>query len=156
MSDPTILEVRRERACELCLEGFRFDDLRRWACGDLLTMSYTGIYVPVIDEPLDMDNDGTPDVIFYTTDEKRKAAQAMPGGKDCQVRLVSPDPTSSNVQIHPAPGGGYYLAWDTQEDNVRVFGKKQYLYPIPAMAMVKNPNITQNPGWENNASNDGN
>jgi hypothetical protein len=156
VTDPTILEVRRERACELCLEGFRFDDLRRWACGELLTMSYTGIYVPVIDEPLDMDNDGVPDVIFYTTDEKRKEAQAMPGGKDCQVRLVSADPTSSNVQIHPAPGGGYYLSWDSQEDNVRVFGKKQYLYPIPAMAMVKNPNITQNPGWENNASNDGN
>ncbi|MBQ3978855.1 MAG: RagB/SusD family nutrient uptake outer membrane protein, partial [Bacteroidales bacterium] len=156
VTDPSILEVRRERAIELCLEGFRFDDLRRWNAGNLLTMSYTGIYVPVIDEPLDMDNDGVPDVIFYTSDESRKAAQAMPGGKDCQVRLVSADPTSPNVQIHPAPGGGYYLAWDTQEDNVRVFGNKQYLYPIPAIVMVKNPNITQNPGWENNASNDGN
>lgn len=156
VTDPTILEIRRERGIELCLEGFRFNDLRRWACGNLLTMSYTGIYIPVIDEPLDMDNDGVPDVIFYTSDEKRKAAQAMPGGKDCQVRLVSSDPNSPNVQIHPAPKGGYYLTWDTQNDKVRVFGEKQYLYPIPAIAITKNQNITQNPGWENNASNDGN
>jgi len=156
VGDATILEIRRERAIELCLEGFRFDDLRRWACGNLLTMSQVGIFVPVVDEPLDMDGDGAPDVIFYTSDEKRKAAQAMPGGKDCQVRLVSSDPSSPNVQIHQVLGGGYYLTWGTQEDNIRVFGEKQYLYPIPASAMIKNPNLTQNPGWENNASNDGN
>ena len=30
VTDPAILEVRRERGIELCLEGFRFDDLKRW------------------------------------------------------------------------------------------------------------------------------
>ena len=33
ITDPTILEVRRERGIELCLEGFRFADLLRWKRG---------------------------------------------------------------------------------------------------------------------------
>ena len=159
VNDAALLEIRRERGCELCLEGLRFDDIRRWACGKLMTMSWTGMYIEDIDTPLDFDGDGIGDAIFYTTDEKLKAALALVPEKErskVMSRIVTTDLTSSNLQVHAAPGGGYYLAWDTQEDNNRVFGKKQYLYPIPAMVMVRNPNITQNKGWENNASNDGN
>ena len=112
-----------------------------------------------IDTPLDMDNDGIADVIYFTTNDKRDAAlKLVPESERSKVmtRLITTDLTSSNLQAHAVAGGGYNLSWDSQEDNVRVFGKKQYLYPIPAMVMVRNPNITQNPGWENNASNDGN
>ena len=159
VNDPVILEVRRERGVELCLEGFRFDDIRRWACGKAMTMSWTGMYISDIDAPLDMDNDGIADVIYFTTNAKRDAALALVPESDrskVMTRLITTDLTSSNLQAHAVAGGGYNLSWDSQEDNVRVFGKKQYLYPIPAMVMVRNPNITQNPGWENNASNDGN
>ncbi|MEN6454378.1 MAG: RagB/SusD family nutrient uptake outer membrane protein [Prolixibacteraceae bacterium] len=34
---PLINEIRRERRVELVAEGFRFDDLRRWKAGNLLT-----------------------------------------------------------------------------------------------------------------------
>ena len=30
ISDPVLLEIRREREIELCLEGFRLNDLKRW------------------------------------------------------------------------------------------------------------------------------
>ncbi len=159
VNDAAILEIRRERGCELCLEGFRFDDIRRWACGELMTISWTGMYIEDIDKPLDLDGDGIGDAVYYTTKAKLKAALALvPETERDKVmsRVVSTDPASSDLQVHAAPGGGYYLAWNTQEDKNRVFGKKQYLYPIPAMVMVRNPNITQNPGWENNAFNDGN
>ncbi len=33
---PIINEIRRERRVELALEGYRFDDLMRWAAGDLI------------------------------------------------------------------------------------------------------------------------
>ena len=124
-----------------------------------MTISWTGMYIEDIDKPLDLDGDGIGDAVYYTTKAKLKAALALvPETERDKVmsRVVSTDPASSDLQVHAAPGGGYYLAWNTQEDKNRVFGKKQYLYPIPAMVMVRNPNITQNPGWENNAFNDGN
>ena len=65
ISDPVILEVRRERSVELALEGFRFTDLKRWKRGELMTMRWTGIYVPALNVQMDLDKDGTPDVIFY-------------------------------------------------------------------------------------------
>lgn len=34
---PIINEIRRERRIELACEGYRFDDLMRWAAGDLIT-----------------------------------------------------------------------------------------------------------------------
>src|SRR5699024_3821405 len=58
ISDPVLLEVRRERGVELVMEGFRFDDLRRWRRGDLLEMPYKGIYVPEVDEAFDLNGDG--------------------------------------------------------------------------------------------------
>lgn len=38
---PLINEIRRERRVELAAEGFRFDDLRRWKAGKLLTNAKT-------------------------------------------------------------------------------------------------------------------
>ncbi len=35
ISDPSLLEIRRERSIELCLEGLRLNDLKRWNCCDL-------------------------------------------------------------------------------------------------------------------------
>ena len=35
-TDPLIVEIRRERRIELFMEGFRYDDLRRWKWGKLL------------------------------------------------------------------------------------------------------------------------
>ena len=65
ISDPVLLEIRRERSIELALEGFRFSDIKRWKLGKLMTMRWTGIYVPKLNEPMDLDHDGTMDVVFY-------------------------------------------------------------------------------------------
>lgn len=40
-----IREIRRERRIELVGEGFRYDDIRRWACGKLLTKTHLGIHL---------------------------------------------------------------------------------------------------------------
>lgn len=158
VSDPAILEIRRERGIELCMEGFRFDDLRRWDCGKLLMMPWRGIYISGVNVALDVDYNGTPDVIFYTSDAGLAAAKgAIDWDKyksTCAVVKVTSDLTGSGVQIVPN-GSGYNLAWDCKEEANRVFGKKQYLYPIPSLVMVRNSAITQNAGWESGASNDG-
>lgn len=161
VNDPVTLEIRRERMTELVLEGFRFDDLRRWHCGELLLMSWRGINIPAVNQALDMDHNGTPDVIYYTSAAGLERAKAEIDwntySATCATVSVSTDPKADNLQVKPqANGTGYYLTWDTQNDGNRVWGEKQYLYPIPALTIVKNPNITQNPGWEDGASNDGN
>jgi hypothetical protein len=51
ISDPVILEVRRDRGIELAIEGFRFYDIIRWKRGDLMQMEWNGIYVPALDTP---------------------------------------------------------------------------------------------------------
>ena len=65
ISDPTLLEVRRERGIELVLEGFRFSDIIRWNRGQLMEQTWNGFYVPALDKPLDLNEDGKNDVVFY-------------------------------------------------------------------------------------------
>lgn len=164
ISNPSLLEIRRERAIELCLEGFRFNDLRRWKCGNLLKMSWKGMYIPELNTPMDLDHSGTFDVIFYTSAEGLAAAKALTGNwdtakKTCATIYVEEGAgSSSQLQlVEKVPGAaGYYLTWDVPNEFKRVWGNKQYFYPIPSTVMVKNPNIVQNAGWENGASNDGN
>ncbi|MDX9881541.1 MAG: RagB/SusD family nutrient uptake outer membrane protein [Prolixibacteraceae bacterium] len=164
ISDPAILEIRRERGIELCLEGFRFDDLRRWKRGDLLLKSWYGMYISQLNVPIDLDKSGTYDVIFYTSTTGLNAAKALTGNWDvakatCATIYVEEGAGSSKQLqlVEKVPGAaGYYLTWDKPNDYKRVWGNKQYLYPINSSVMVKNPDITQNPGWENGGANDGN
>jgi hypothetical protein len=164
ISDPVLLEIRRERGIELCLEGFRYNDLMRWKCGDLLLMSWKGMYIPDVNIPLDVDKSGTYDVIFYTTDAGLTAAKALTGDwnkakANCAtIKVEEGAGSSKQLQLveKVATGTGYYITWDKPNEYKRVWGNKQYLNPIPSTVMVKNPNIKQNAGWENGASNDGN
>jgi hypothetical protein len=157
ISDPVILEIRRERAVELLFEGFRFDDLRRWKCGDLYKMSWTGMYIAGINQPLDVDHNGTHDVIYYTDDTGLAAGVALSNNPNLYKVKVSTDPNADIIQVHAAGNGtGYYLAWFTNNDSKKVWGPKQYLYPVPIGAINLNDNLQQNPGWENGATNDGN
>lgn len=157
INDPVILEIRRERATELVFEGFRFDDLLRWKCGELFKKSWTGMYISGINQPLDVDHNGTHDVIYYTNSAGLVAAQAVSNNANAYKVQVSTDPAASVIQVHAAGNGtGYYLAWFTNNDSRKVWGPKQYFYPIPVGALNNNPQLVQNAGWEDGATNDGN
>lgn len=157
INDPVILEIRRERAVELVFEGFRFDDLLRWKSGDLFKKSWTGMYIPGVNQPLDVDHNGTHDVIYYTSDAGKAAAEALSNNANAYKVKVSTDPAAEIIQVHVAGNGtGYYLAWFTNNDAKKVWGPKQYFYPIPVSALNNNPQLIQNKGWENGATNDGN
>lgn len=47
--NPVLWEIRRERRVELYAEGFRFDDLRRWAKGHYISKTQYGAYVKKAD-----------------------------------------------------------------------------------------------------------
>lgn len=134
VTDPVILEVRREREIELILEGLRLNDLKRWACGKLWeTASWDGIYIPSLDTPLDLNGDGTYDV-FVTEDSKYSGAYKS-------IAMY----TGANLKVIPVENGktGYRLNYEI----TRVWNDNMYIYPIPEVVRQKNPNLTQNPGW---------
>ena len=120
------------------------------------------MYFPKLNEAIDLDRDGTYDVLFYDTDANLAAAKEKLDwnvvGKTCATIQIQGTNVLQRVkEVEPGnPSAGYYLTWDTPNDYKRVFGEKQYLYPIPSLVMVKNTHIVQNKGWEEGASNDGN
>lgn len=136
VTDPVILEVRREREIELILEGLRLNDLKRWACGKLWeTAAWDGIYIPALNTPLDLNGDGTNDV-FVTEDSKYSGAYksiAMYTGDNLKV-----------VKLADDTKGGYRLNYEIS----RVWNDNMYIYPIPEIVIQKNPNLKQNPGWD--------
>jgi hypothetical protein len=134
ISDPVLLEIRRERGIELALEGFRFDDLRRWGIGKNLEMPYKGMYVPKMNTPLDLNQDGSPDVDFVNT---------VPDNKESGVRYVK---IGDDMKLSDGTKGN--LLWKTDQE--KVWKDYKVLYPIPHDELVLNPNLHQNPGWELN------
>lgn len=137
VTDPVILEIRRDRACELILEGFRLNDLKRWACIDLWEKDpWEGIFFPEMDKTLDLNGDGKVDVYFYDSDTLSK-----PIFKGIAVYLGT---NNHNLQNAIKVDGGYIIRYNMQG---RSWPARQYLYPIPEIVRQKNPNLEQNPGW---------
>jgi len=133
ISDPVILEIRRERGIELALEGFRLNDLFRWNHGELLLNKWNGFYVPGVNKLMDLNGDGTPDVYFYIT---------PPTDKISGVTYI--DVSQQPLVLDHGTYGE--LHW--QDSSPRVWNDYMYLYPIPYSALQLNPNLQQNPGWQ--------
>jgi hypothetical protein len=136
ITDPVILEIRRERSIELALEGFRFSDLKRWKKGELMTMRWTGIYIPGLNVQMDLDQDGTTDVLFY----QGKKPAGLPAS-------CTPVNVSENTQQRLTNNTSGHLTWSDNDPRIWYDDDRQYYYPIPATAILKNENLEQNPGW---------
>jgi starch-binding outer membrane protein, SusD/RagB family len=138
ITDPSILEIRRERGIELSLEGLRFKDLLRWKRGELMELEWNGFYVPALNTPMDLNEDGINDVVFY-----QGTKPALGSG----VTYVDVSPTVAgkvNSQLLKNGTSGE-LTW--LNNIVREWDDKMYYYPIPETAVLANPNLGQNPGW---------
>lgn len=132
VTSPVLLEIRRERAIELCLEnGLRWDDLMRWHMGELLNSSenpWTGIYVPDVNGQYDFNGDGTIDFQIGTAESPNT------------IRLNS----GGAIQSFSRNAEGN-LVWNYP----RVWEEYKYLRPIPLEAITRNPNLEQNNLWKN-------
>ena len=139
ITDATILEVRRERSVELALEGFRFADLLRWKHGELMMMRWTGIYVPALNVQMDLDHDGTTDVIFYKGEK--------PTGLPASCTPISVDGGEETRQGLTGATSGNLTWYDNDPSRIWYEDGCQYYYPIPQSAINLNENLKQNPGW---------
>ncbi len=145
VSSPVLLEIRRERRVELAFEGFRFDDLMRWAAGKLLEAEPEGLYFPSLGK-YDLTGDGIVDIILIDESE------TIPSGPDKELNELGVPLIYYRTSL-PNGTGGVYLKNGTsgtvQTVNERgVFVEPKYYYrPIPANQVTINPNLTQIFGW---------
>ena len=132
-----ILEIRRERAIELFKEGFRWDDLMRWKEGKCIEQVMHGMYFPGLGE-YDLSGDNRPDIVLYEKNkpDEKEGVAAFEVGVLTGVLLT--DGTSGYVD--PQPQKNYQNSHLFNED-------RDYYYPIPTTERSLNPNLTQNPGW---------
>jgi starch-binding outer membrane protein, SusD/RagB family len=139
ISDPVILEIRRERGIELAWEGLRFPDLVRWKRGELLTTPWNGFYVAALNTPIDLNGDNKNDVLFY----KGTAPAPISG-----VTFINVSNNLPNGSVNPQRLSNDTYGEITWLNNVsRVWENKKYLYPIPTNDLLANPRLGQNPGW---------
>ena len=145
VDNAVIMEIRRERGCELCLEGMRENDLMRWGCGSLLaTQPWTGINIPALDKPVDLDGNGTMDYYFSESD----APDNLPDG----VVFIKVNDLSSGAGLEAIRNGSVYqLRFDYSRKKNWDANNRLILAPIPQLLVDKYTNrgytLTQNPGY---------
>lgn len=137
-----ILEIRRERAVELCQEGHRYYDIIRWKEGKIFEKQFYGMYFPGAGE-YDLDGDGTLDVMLYTADQKNPDGSApktnaklsfLIGDVD-GAELILSEGTKGFINKHK----NVTCTWNEDRD---------YLYPIPTdERSLTHGALVQNPGW---------
>ena len=148
VTDPVILEIRRERAIELFFENFRVDDLKRWAEGHLWEdLPWTGIHIPAIDAPVDVRGKGR-DELYFT---EKPASQVPSAYKDIYVQIFPENSTEQGLRAIPNPAGGFDLEYRLAVPRIWHDDDRQYLYPVPPQIIreyaARGYTLSQNPGW---------
>lgn len=128
---PIIQEIRRERKVELACEGFRMDDIMRWAAaGELLVGK-----IPLGAKKAQWDN-------FKFSDYLPEAEPDL-SRQDRFVEMLNDLEVNEAGYIKPFKN---LLNGGTQGYKFNV--NRDYLYPIPINQLTLNPQLKQNPGWD--------
>ena len=139
VTDPILLEIRRERGTELTMENMRQRDIRRWHMGELLVKAKTGIWIPALDVELDLDGDGVNDNIVSAVITEK------PGLK---VLTVNHNGSSKSGAGHILSEGDHgYIITNTAIVEKYRWEEKKYLMPVPASSITFNDGLSQNYGW---------
>ena len=143
VTNPVLLEIRRERAIELVAEGLRFSDLCRWKCGELIaTLPWMGIHIDALNTDVDLNGDGIFDCYFTNNGTSSST-------KDCLTVNVK---NTTGICFKTNDRGGYDLQYNPGEGNRYWYADdRQYLYPVPAQVIRDYESagykLSQNPYW---------
>jgi len=125
-----IQEIRRERKVELACEGFRVDDIMRWAAAGELIVGK----IPVGAKKAQWDG-------FKFADYLPEAERDLARQDVFEQRLSAlevDDQGYIKIFKNTLNGGTQGFKFDEKRD---------YLFPIPTNELTLNPKLKQNPGW---------
>ncbi len=148
VTSAVLLEIRRERAIELVAEGMRFNDLRRWKCGELMeSLPWTGIHITALDTPIDINGDGVND--YYFTEADPNSAIIPAAYKSIAIQVNQND---LGIYFVANPTSGLDLVYKPGTANRKWYtDDRQYLYPVPAEVIrdykANGYTLSQNPNW---------
>ena len=133
VTDPWILEIRRERGIELFFEcgSMRYHDLMRWGQGKIFEHPYGSIYIGQKGKAIDSNGDGKLDL---------EVVDKAPAKKESGITYINLS-SSKFFEWSDTEGRLYRInnyKWDD----------KKYVHPLPVSATVNNPNLKQNYGWK--------
>lgn len=170
----TLEEIRNERACELYLEGYRVDDVRRWAKGEeLFGDDLEGLYIgknaaerkdifvaspcytvqvksltwDILNSYKWMRLESGDKWLYVFCDPNNMPTYDQASkkkGPDGKTFFVSADPTKTLNNGAPVSDDGHYLI---EPKESRKFEIRTYMMPLPLDQMILNPNLVQNPFW---------
>lgn len=141
-----ILEIRRERRVEMALEGYRMDDLMRWAAGKVLEQAPQGLYFPGLGK-YDLTGDGVEDIILIGANESIPTEENKETNSLGTTLIYYKTGTlAEDVTVYLANGTeGNIVTSDAQ----RTFTEpRDYYRPIPIFEITLNPNLYQVFGWD--------
>ena len=137
-----ILEIRRERAIELFLEGWgRYFDLIRWKAGYCINQPMHGMYIP---GPGDYDFGEESKYTFYVGSTTSKL-------DSYEIYDPSGDRQTQEMAYLVDPNTGKYATsgnWEVMKNvSINFDESKHYFYPLPENDLQLNENLVQNPNW---------
>ncbi len=147
-SSNIISDIRRERRVELACEGFRLDDLKRWAEGRLLGEKPQGIHIFGFGA-FDTTGDGIVDSALLPSPDNTSAIEHLPEEvkKNLNISyLINENGKSTGISLSGEDGKSGYIEFETSKN--RKWQDKYYYIPIPKRQTILNPKLQQPPGWE--------
>lgn len=142
-----ILEIRREKRVEFAMEGYRFDDLMRWAAGKELEKIPEGMYFSGLGN-FDLTGDGIADIKLIDKNASIPPADQQETNS-LGERLVYYKAGSFGEDVTVYLKNGNAGGTTVTEVTPRQFIDPKYYYrPIPFNQVTLNPALQQLFGWQ--------
>ena len=151
VTDPNkgvILEIRRERTIELCLEGHRYYDIIRWKEGKMFEQPFLGMYFPGLTQGSGDNRYDVFDMNDGIAGDKEKVDICIYTGKKPSVKNIRKFYKLGDEFVLTDGDKGNIICHDIEKEPRQWREDRDYLYPIPTPERsLTNGALTQNPGW---------
>ena len=152
VTDPNkgvILEIRRERTIELCLEGHRYYDIIRWKEGKMFEQPFLGMYFPGLTQGSGDNRYDVFDMNDGIAGDKEKVDICIYTGKKPSVKNIRKFYKLGDEFVLTDGDKGNIICHDIEKEPRQWREDRDYLYPIPTQErLLSNGTLSQNPNWD--------
>ena len=143
-----ILEIRRERTIELCLEGHRYYDIIRWKEGKMFEQPFLGMYFPGLTQGSGDNRYDVFDMNDGTVGDTEKVDICIYTGKKPSVKNIRKFYKLGEEFVLTDGDKGNIICHDIEKEPRQWNEDRDYFFPIPTTERsLTNGALTQNPGW---------